>query len=728
MSIKSQKSLNDECSEIFEKSYSVRSDSNESLSCDEDEDSLSRELLKKLTPAVHSKLRRSFKKAKERNAARDIERRVEEVMRTAAAEEGIEFATPATRQPNTLYLDETSFVAALENIFGHHKYTTHAHQLFQALDAFGSGRVWWKQVVAKLVAAGARSTTSRCERWSPVSIGGMMKLEHCKRETIIKLVNIEREHSFCYAAVTRGGRVGVYSGELQLLSSYEDVQCLLLSASDRSLTIYDVTTLTHTPLYCITGLPNIPTCLTYNPTMNGGNESELIFGTERGDLTKVRFLQPRVSLLFMKLPDNINYYYWMELFNAPHTSYCSITNWRKVHSRSVRRVRHARDGDIVLSCSHDTSVSVRSRHALGKLADYVFKVQRGVSCFHMVPSLHMLVTGSPDGIVRLWESPQSSPFASLSIPGSPAVLDVAVVVALEIIVAYCSNCYLHIWDLYEECLLQTVKIKFPFLGVLGKRVEFGTYSIHAGPPRREEIDEDVQGILDATSSRRGSSVYRGSTGGLILMTEPAQASWDQRGLEQDPENIRFNRSELLITCCDYVCIIVLRDNHGSPLPPPGDTLRARRPSFWELPADLMSPIVPVTAKPAPPSPKLLKPVAIKQSTQDLDELLEKAGLRGILEKDFVLMQGLKHDLNKKLYEMEANKEAIRSAVTAGAPYLALRNYEPEPLPTFEDLAEECSRVMRILPGSSVIASPSGSEFSSPRNSKSFKLCKVKNST
>ncbi|CAH2256508.1 jg27072 [Pararge aegeria aegeria] len=69
MSIKSQKSLNEECSEIFERSYSVRSASEESLSGDEDEESLSRDLLKKLTPAALSKLRRCFKKAKERNAA-----------------------------------------------------------------------------------------------------------------------------------------------------------------------------------------------------------------------------------------------------------------------------------------------------------------------------------------------------------------------------------------------------------------------------------------------------------------------------------------------------------------------------------------------------------------------------------------------------------------------------------------------------------------------------------
>lgn len=39
---------------------------------------------------------------------------------------------------------------------------------------------------------------------------------------------------------------------------------------------------------------------------------------------------------------------------------------------------------------------------------------------------------------------------------------------------------IHIWDIYEECLLQTLKIKFPFLGILGHKVEFGAYCIHPG--------------------------------------------------------------------------------------------------------------------------------------------------------------------------------------------------------------------------------------------------------
>lgn len=65
---------------------------------------------------------------------------------------------------------------------------------------------------------------------------------------------------------------------------------------------------------------------------------------------------------------------------------------------------------------------------------------QGVSCFHAVYPLHLLATGSVDGHVRLWETSQASPFAVLNVPTSPAVLDVAIVPAREVVVAFCVNC------------------------------------------------------------------------------------------------------------------------------------------------------------------------------------------------------------------------------------------------------------------------------------------------
>ena len=62
-----------------------------------------------------------------------------------------------------------------------------------------------------------------------------------------------------------------------------------------------------------------------------------------------------------------------ELSTPPHTSYCAIATWRRVHARSVRRLVAA---DLVLSCALDSGVSVRAKHTSGMLEDYVFRVQR----------------------------------------------------------------------------------------------------------------------------------------------------------------------------------------------------------------------------------------------------------------------------------------------------------------------------------------------------------------
>ncbi|CAH0403441.1 unnamed protein product [Chilo suppressalis] len=744
MFVDSQISLNEESSEIIDKSYSFRSASEESFSCDDEDECLARELMHKMTPAVLSKLRRSFKKNRDKNHTNDIDRRVEQVMRAAAAEEGIEFAAPATVSEHALCLDEDGFVNAINTIFGDHKFSTHAQKLFRLLDPFSSGRVWWRQLINRLVAVGAKKTSSRADVWKPLKGGTMRRLEHCKRETIVKLVSVEKDDSFCYVAVSKGGRVGIYSGELRLLASYEvfyhrtgvrrrvksswitdaiylsDVKCFILSASDRSLTVYDATTLTHTPIFCITGLPNIPMCLAFTPMSSTRSTSELALGSERGDLLRIRFLQPRISLFYSKTPENINYYFWSELSSPPHTTYCAITTWRNVHSRTIRRVAYTRDGEILLSCSHDSLVSVRSRNVPGKLDDYLFRVQRGVTCFHIISPLHLLATGSPDGIVRLWETTQQTPFALLAAPSTPAILDVAVLAADEIVLAYCNNCTIHIWDMYEECLLQSIKLKFPFLGVLGKRVEFGTYCIHPGPARKSLSDDDSlsEPPLEVFS-RRGSSVYQGSTGGLILQPE-TKDDWQSRSLEQEPEYIRFNRGELLFTCCDYISVVKLRDVElGELLPPPGDTLRARRPSIWELPEDMM--MAPLSSPASPrspraPSPRLLAPSTAEFPTHDLDALLTNAGLEGILQKDFVLMQGLKQDLNRKLADMKADTSDMIAAVNSGAPYLALKTFEPVAMDPVDDMMEEYKRVMKLFPGSSVAGTPTGSQSSTLRRS------------
>jgi hypothetical protein len=167
-----------------------------------------------------------------------------------------------------------------------------------------------------------------------------------QRETVVKVVTIETRTTFCYAVVTKFGRIGVYDSRLQLLDSYVialgegDVRerigdadgvyrrrrmtsiwltdavhlpvanVLLLACSDRSLHVYDSSSLIHAPLCLIKGMKHVPQCLAH--TTGSLNSSCMLFiGDSAGSVTTLHFHQPSVSLFRKRHPDKLDRYHWM---------------------------------------------------------------------------------------------------------------------------------------------------------------------------------------------------------------------------------------------------------------------------------------------------------------------------------------------------------------------------------------------------------------------------------
>jgi hypothetical protein len=182
-----------------------------------------------------------------------------------------------------------------------------------------------------------------------------------QRETIVKVVPIETETTFCYAVVTKFGRVGVYDGRLQLLDSYvialneggirerigdagsidrrrrftsiwltdavhiPDANVLLLACSDRSLHVYDSSSLIHTPLSLVRGMRHVPQCLAY-AVASGKNASMLFVGDSAGNVTTLQFYQPRISLFRKKHSDMLDRHYWtVRLLIACHSFQATST-------------------------------------------------------------------------------------------------------------------------------------------------------------------------------------------------------------------------------------------------------------------------------------------------------------------------------------------------------------------------------------------------------------------
>lgn len=156
----------------------------------------------------------------------------------------------------------------------------------------------------------------------------------------MKVVSLKTATTFCYAVVCKYGRVGVYNAGLELLESYvvplgagvrrrvtntwltdavhvSDANAMLLSASDRSLHVYDTSSLVHAPLCHVSGMPNMPQCLAYCPaTASGDRPSTLFLGDDRGCILTMAFHQPKISLFRKKHPDKLDKYFWVVSTNV----------------------------------------------------------------------------------------------------------------------------------------------------------------------------------------------------------------------------------------------------------------------------------------------------------------------------------------------------------------------------------------------------------------------------
>lgn len=156
-----------------------------------------------------------------------------------------------------------------------------------------------------------------------------------QKETVAKIVPIETEKYFCYAVLSKFGRVGLYDGNFNFLTSYyatmarEDLgrresekrrrnrwitdavffpdaaAALVVASSARTATVYDTSGLNHVPLFLVLGLPDAVHALDYDSATN-----RLFMGDDGGELTCLKFWRARTELLRAKRSDGLSVYFW----------------------------------------------------------------------------------------------------------------------------------------------------------------------------------------------------------------------------------------------------------------------------------------------------------------------------------------------------------------------------------------------------------------------------------
>ncbi|XP_066950686.1 uncharacterized protein [Macrobrachium rosenbergii] len=134
-----------------------------------------------------------------------------------------------------------------------------------------------------------------------------------------------------------------------------------------------------------------------------------------------------------------------------------------LHNGSIRQITYHPASSSLVSCSSDPKASLVIRAPDHNTKTYTFVIPKGVRSFAAEWQLHIVVTGSSDGRLRVWNP--YLPAAPLSVlPPSPSRAPPAAVLIWSpkrIIITCDADSVLRFYGLEGGRCLQTVKLKFP---------------------------------------------------------------------------------------------------------------------------------------------------------------------------------------------------------------------------------------------------------------------------
>ncbi|XP_046672807.1 uncharacterized protein LOC124362399 isoform X2 [Homalodisca vitripennis] len=589
-------------------------------------------------------------------------------------------------------LTREEFIEAIASVLGSNAYDECADKLFSHIAEKNAeehkGFIWWEQILDSVIDWMTKQIRERPSNVIKESFCNLCILTYCKRETIVRVVPVETPSSFCYVMVSKYGRVGIYDWGMSLLEQYEiklgaqvptqagevrrttwvtdavylpDATMLLVSASDRSLHVFSTTGLVHVPTYHISGLPNTPTCLHYTIGATTEDPSMLLVGDDHGSITTIQFHQPQYSLFKRTSSDRMDTYFWKELENQ--ADWVTISTEHGVHKDEVLKVEYFSDNHSVVSCSSDPNTTLIIRYLAGRRAPYIFRISRGVRCFHLDRSLKLLVTGSKDSIIRMWNPVLTKkPLASL-FGHKTCVVDVRILKHLGVILSMSKDAAVKVWDLQDQTCVQSLPTLFPVVGALARTAEFGAQTFYPGPVSCQPPSTSVQNKHQPKPTPQ-------QTHPASLLSSTSTTRQDRASAFKNEGE--WNRMELLAVCCNYVVVLQLSGRElgagdpprvGEALPPPLREQDPAVPSPWltgqvsMLNVDYPSQLSSSSREGSPIPPSVL-------------ETIQKS-LGDEMTYQFKALTSSCHNLNAAKAKQYTNQKHVRAMVEQCAPHMAL---------------------------------------------------------
>lgn len=179
-----------------------------------------------------------------------------------------------------------------------------------------------------------------------------------------------------------------------------DVSVICTSSSERDLRFYDTSARKFELRLMITSLPDAVTCMYYKFDTDINVPSKLILGDMGGSVRVIHF-QSEARGPFKSQPGIPQLHVRYESALKGAIPNFTILEFPRLHCDFIRQVSFYQSLHCIVSCSQNPKALLMTDTSEHKKT-YVYKIVAGAWCFALEESSHVVATGGPDCLVRIW--------------------------------------------------------------------------------------------------------------------------------------------------------------------------------------------------------------------------------------------------------------------------------------------------------------------------------------
>ncbi|XP_063446060.1 WD repeat-containing protein on Y chromosome-like isoform X2 [Mytilus trossulus] len=432
------------------------------------------------------------------------------------------------RAPGLMNLDE--FKTTVSRVLKTNEYDEYLEKLFLKLDSTCDGFVDWNEFCTYLLLLYRENDYMSTKREIPfLAEAKITHVIHNRQEVTTKMITVDNPTR--YVSFSKEGVINIWHPHMSYPEKHvvmvdegteqsnqkrryktwitdavymPNCNKIAIATTSRDIRFYDCSTNQYYLEFHLHAMTDVASCLDYWYDHKFPNSpSLLLVGVDSGAIHLLYFQRP-VTRLFSsqnKSESGVVRVPWNKVAvnqdkedkdkddMKKYVLYDKMYHEKpRVVPNAVRQVRYIPDKNSIISSTSSsnrslvianvTSYQKESKEFTDKVfKEYVFNIDKGVECFDFNKNLNLLVTGSLDHLVRLWN--QYVPTKPMSVLEGHAVgvIGVKIHEGLEQVFSYSKDAVVKVWDIKEQSCLQTVGLKFPN-SIHGRMPEHGEFPIH----------------------------------------------------------------------------------------------------------------------------------------------------------------------------------------------------------------------------------------------------------